>query len=217
MPPLNSEGYCAPTSALRPAISIFQAAMASIRLSSSVVCSRRGRPTFSSTVSEPNNPPCWNITPQRRRSANASCSLSAPSSWPNTRITPASGRCNMIISRSSVDLPEPLPPMTATISLRCTARSMHWCTTWDPKRVATPRSSSTVSVMLVAAAMSQIQHAEGNREQGIGHDHQENALHHAACGLAPHTVGAAPGAQTLKASHHGDDGCKHRCLANSHQ
>jgi hypothetical protein len=50
----------------------FQAAISSISASSSRVCSRSGRPTFSFTVSEPNKPPCWNITPQRWRSARAS-------------------------------------------------------------------------------------------------------------------------------------------------
>jgi hypothetical protein len=39
--------------------------------------------------------------------------------------------------------------------------------------------------------MSEIEYAEGNGKQGIGHDHQKDRLDHA--------VGTAPSAKTLKA------------------
>ena len=50
--------------------------------------------------------------------------------------------------------------------------------------------------------MSEIQRAEGHREQRIGDDHQKDRLHHAAGGLAAHTVGTTLGAEPLKT----DDG-----------
>ncbi len=50
-------------------------------------------------------------------------------STPSTRMEPESGRCSRIISRSSVDLPEPLPPISAKISARRTSRSSPACTT----------------------------------------------------------------------------------------
>ena len=145
MPPLSSDGYCAPTSGLRPVMASFHAAISSINASSSPVCSRSGKPTFSFTVSEPNKPPCWNITPQRWRSARASSSPSFCRSTPSTRMEPESGRCSRIISRSSVDLPEPLPPINANISARRTSRSSSACTTCSPKRVDTLLISMTAS------------------------------------------------------------------------
>ena len=60
-------------------------------------------------------------------------------------MEPESGRCSRIISRSSVDLPEPLPPISANISARRTSRSSSECTTWSPKRVDTLLISMTAS------------------------------------------------------------------------
>src|SRR5450830_1199906 len=217
MPPLSSPGYWAPTSGLSPAMASFQFAISSIKASPSWVCSRSGSPTFSSTVSDPNKPPCWNITPQRWRSARASTSEIPCRSTPSTRTEPEVGCCSRIISRSSVDLPEPLPPTTAKISLRRTSRSRSECTTWSPKRVDSLLISMIVSRAGAGALTSEIQHTEGNREQGVGDDHQEDRLHHAAGGLAADAVGAALRAKTLKTAHERDDGGEHGRLANADQ
>ena len=151
MPPLSSDGYCAPTSGASPVIASLASAISSISASDKSVCSRSGRPTFSFTVSEPNRPPCWNITPQRCRSDSASSSLSVARSKPSTRTVPPCGLCSRIISRSKVDLPDPLPPINAKISARRTSRFTSVCTTWSPKRVDTLRISMTTSGVGTAA------------------------------------------------------------------
>src|SRR5450830_886041 len=138
-----------------------------------------------------------------------------PRSTPNTRTLPSSGVCSRIISRRRVDLPEPLPPITAKISARRTSKSIPLCTTWLPKRVTTRCISRTISGAFLD--MSEVQHAEGNGEKGISHDHQEDRLHHSARGLQPDTVGTTACAKALKATHHGNDGRKNRCLADAHQ
>src|SRR5450759_4085884 len=222
MPPLSSDGYCAPTSGLRPVMASFHAAISSINTSSSSVCSRSGKPTFSFTVSEPNKPPCWNITPQRRRSARASSSPSLCRSTPSTRMEPECGRCSRIISRSSVVLPEPMPPINANISARRTSRSSSECTTWSPKRVDTLLISMTLSSLgtasvCAALSTSEVQRTEGDREQAVGNHHEENRLNDAARGLAADAVGAAFGAEALKAADHGDDGGEYRCFADADQ
>src|SRR5215213_1658628 len=114
-------------------------------------------------------------------------------------MAPASGRCSRIISRSSVDLPEPLPPTMAKISARRTSRSRPECTMCPPKRVETPLTSMTASWAWV---MSEVQCAEGDREEGVGDDHQENRLDNALRGLAADAVGAAPGAKSLETADH---------------
>src|ERR1700694_1064368 len=215
MPPLSSDGYCAPTSGARPVMASFHAAISSINTSSSAVCSRSGKPMFSFTVSEPNKPPCWNITPQRSRSARAS---SSPSDWrsaPSTRMEPESGRCSRIISRSSVDLPEPMPPINAKISARRTSRSSSECTTWSPKQVDSLLISMTAGC--AALCTSEVQRTEGDREQRVGNDHEEDRLDHAARGLAADAVGPAFGEETLKAANHGDDRREPRCFADAYQ
>ena len=102
-------------------------------------------PTFSATVSALNSAPRSNMTPHRRRSGSASSSESPTTSCPNTRIEPAAGCCSRMISRSSVDLPEPLPPTSAKISPGFTARLTSSWTTASPKRVLMPRTSMTVA------------------------------------------------------------------------
>jgi len=69
------------------------------------------------------------------------------------------------------------------------------------------------SVAVALPGMSEIQRAEGDRKQRIGHDHQENRLDDTAGGLAADAVGAALGTETLKAADHGDDGGENRRLA----
>src|ERR1035437_8611425 len=117
-------------------------------------------------------------------------------------------------------MPEPLPPITAKTSARRTSRLMPACTTCSPKRVQTLRISTTVSGVRVVSpllVMSEIEYAEGNGKQGIGHDHQKDRLDHAARGLTAHAVGTAPRAKTLKAANHRNNPRKHRRLADANQ
>ena len=82
----------------------------------------------------------------------ASSASSACRSAPSTRTLPALGFCNRINSRSSVDLPEPLPPISAKISARRTSKLMSLCTTWLPKRVCRFFTSITSSSAAAAGA-----------------------------------------------------------------
>jgi hypothetical protein len=51
-----------------------------------------------------------------------------------------------MMARSSVDLPQPLPPTSANISPGCTVRLTLSCTTLLPKRVFRSRISITAAV-----------------------------------------------------------------------
>ncbi len=56
---------------------------------------------------------CWKTIPIRARSLSTSASGSVISS-PSTKIRPLVGVSSMLTQRSSVDLPEPLGPITQT-------------------------------------------------------------------------------------------------------
>ena len=150
MPPESSLGYFGPASGGSPVSAIFTAAISSSSASPSRVCSRSTMATFSATVSALNSAPRSNITPQRRRSGRACSSSSPTTSRPNTRIEPDTGRCSMIVSRSSVDLPQPLAPTSAKTSPRRTEKLTSSCTTASPKRVFR-RSISTTASRISAA------------------------------------------------------------------
>ncbi len=57
--------------------------------------------------------------------------------------------------RSSVDLPEPLAPMSATTSCSATARSMPRSTSVSPNALRTPASSSTFTAARPSAPLPQ--------------------------------------------------------------
>ena len=137
-------------------------------------------------------------------------------------MEPEFGRCSRIISRSKVDLPDPLPPINANISARRTSRSISVCTTWSPKLVDTLLTSMTGSFgfsrsVCASVSISEVQHVERDREQRVSHDHQENRLHDAACRLAANAFGTAFGAKPLKAANHGNNDGKYGCLADADQ
>src|SRR5664279_1172430 len=136
-------------------------------------------------------------------------------SSPNNRIDPEVGRCSRIISRSRTDLPEPLPPAMAKISPRRTSRSRSVCTAWLPKRVQTLRISITRSGVPAADVMSEVQDAERDREQRVGHDHEEDRLDDAERRLVADAVGAAAGAKALKATDERDDEREDERLADA--
>ena len=76
-----------------------------------------GSATFCASVRYGRTWNAWNTKPMRsRRSSVSASSSSAVSSTPSRRMLPASGRSSPAIRLSSVDLPMPDSPMTATYS-----------------------------------------------------------------------------------------------------
>ena len=114
MPPDNSLGILAPASVGRPACCKRSATKASMVAGESCVCSRKGTATFCATLSEENSAPSWNSMPKRRRTASIASGWACHMSVPSRRTRPVVGRCRPMISRSSTDLPVPLPPIKAT-------------------------------------------------------------------------------------------------------
>ena len=80
--------------------------------------SRIGNCRFSRTLSEENNAPCWNSTPQRRSIACRSISEAWLRSTPNTLILPARRGNRPMMVRISTDLPAPEPPTKPKTSPR---------------------------------------------------------------------------------------------------
>ena len=110
--------------------------------------SRNGTATFSATVSDEKSAPSWNSTPKRRRTAFSSCGLQFQTSVPSSSMLPAVGRMRPMISRSSTDLPLPLPPMNPTTSPRRTVKLTPSCTTCLPNRVTTDPTFRTSSIQI---------------------------------------------------------------------
>src|SRR3989442_247101 len=99
----------------RPTAARLSCTAAAISRSLMAVCSRSGKARFSNTVSESSSAPSWNIMPSFLRTAYICRSERVVISSPSTTMLPACGRTRPPISRSSVLLPEPLPPsMTDT-------------------------------------------------------------------------------------------------------
>jgi hypothetical protein len=85
--------------------------------------SSSGNATFSAAVRDGIRLKSWNTNPNvLRRRAARSRRLMAPTSAPSTTTLPPVGWSSPPARFSSVDLPEPLGPMTATSSPACTVR-----------------------------------------------------------------------------------------------
>lgn len=117
--------------------------------------SRRGtalRPnaTLRATSRWGNNAWSWKTRPTLRRSG--WCQQPPPATVsPAMAIRPASGRSSPAMSRRSVDLPQPLGPITATTDPDCTATEMPRTAVTPPKAFFTPVSSSAVFIGRPAA------------------------------------------------------------------
>ena len=97
-----------------------------ISSSGSAVCSRSGKATFSNTVRSVNSAPNWNSMPILRRNLYRPSVSSRFTTSPFTATVP---RCGLIwppISRRTVVLPEPEPPITA-ISLPRGKSMLRFC------------------------------------------------------------------------------------------
>src|SRR6266705_1343931 len=106
--------------------------MISMVESSSLVCSRNGKATFSPTVIEPNNAPPWNDMPIFFRISSISSVEIAAIFFPLSQISPELGLSSPTSVRSSVLLPEPDPPRMTKVSPRITSKLMPWRSSRSP-------------------------------------------------------------------------------------
>src|SRR6202000_1292852 len=120
-------------------------------------------------------------------------------SFPSTKICPASGfripSTHLIIT----DLPVPEPPMTTTDSPRPSVRSSPSSTTLSPKRFFTPRSSTLGSTF--ASAMGE----DHGGEDIVGREHQDRGAEPRVGGGGTHALRAALGVEAVVAAHQRDD------------
>ena len=104
--------------------------------------SSSGRATFSSAVSSGTSWPDWNTNPNlSRRSSLRWVSVNVSSRWPANQTSPSSGVRMPARQCSSVDLPDPLGPITATISPGPTAIVAPRSAGVWPNDLTTPRAS----------------------------------------------------------------------------
>ena len=165
MPPLSSAGRrsklpSSPTSASRKRACSASSASSSgrrSRPSSSRRLSRCANIRFSPTLIELHSAPAWNITPRRRRRRRRTRSSASFRSSPSSRMRPAAGVCSPIMWRSSVLLPQPLPPMIARISPRRTAKSRPCWMTRPPCAIVRP------STRMMSASVAITTPASGRR------------------------------------------------------
>ena len=90
--------------------------MMSMVFSSRCASSRSGSFTFSATFMELNSAPNWKATPILRRSSSFSSAFRLPISLPSSLTLFFTGGIRPTRWRSSVVLPDPLPPMITMIS-----------------------------------------------------------------------------------------------------
>ena len=114
--------------------------------------SSSGRATFSSAVSSGTSCPDWNTNPNRsRRSSLRWDSRRVSSRCPVNQTSPWSGVRMPARQCSSVDLPDPLGPITATISPAPAASEAPRSAGVWPNDLTTPRASMTVAGLAATA------------------------------------------------------------------
>ena len=144
MPPESSRGS-SPSTPSRPTDLRTLATWVAMSAQDFRLCSRIGRPTFSSTVIESSSAPFWNSIPMPLRISPSSRSLVSDSRCPATRTSPESGRWRPPTIRSSVLLPVPLPPSSRWISPLRMRHDIPSKTVRLPKASRTSRSSMKAS------------------------------------------------------------------------
>src|SRR6185295_2817208 len=121
---------------------------------SSRPASSRGSMTFSSAVSAGSSWNDWNTKPSMRpRSSARRSSSSWKRSWPSMCTEPLVGVSSPASSASSVDLPEPEAPTTASASPGVTARSMSRRMTSSPLPLRTTLPMPLAIRMFFSLAM----------------------------------------------------------------
>ena len=117
MPPDSSAGISRAwrgSSSTMSSLSITRSRMVA---SSKRFSSRNGKAMLSKTVKAENSAPCWNSTPKRRRKARSRVHAATEQRLAeHANLALRSGSSRPIIWRSSVVLPLPEPPTSATIS-----------------------------------------------------------------------------------------------------
>ena len=111
-------------------------------------CMRRPNAMLAATSRWGKRASSWNISPIPRR-----CGGTPSRSRPSSVTAPASSGCSPAIARSSVDLPPPLGPRTATVSPSSTARSTPASASWPPSTTLAPATCSAGAIRAPAPAV----------------------------------------------------------------
>ena len=85
--------------------------------------------TLAAAVRCGNKPPSWMTYPSRRRNSPTVAGLTV---WPSTSTAPVVGVTSPAISRSTVDLPDPLGPSRAVVRRGSNVRSVGASATRSP-------------------------------------------------------------------------------------
>src|SRR5487761_212338 len=207
MPPESAAGNFSAVSDGSPTSAILSAAISRMSIGERSSRSRNGTMMFSATVSELNSAPSWNSTPHRIPRRRRSVCPGRPISSPKTSIVPAAGGTSPTIVRSSTDLPEPEAPTTPSTSPARRSNVASRSSTRPSIRVARPRTCTTG-----AAAASDAELVEEDREERIEHNDQENSLDHGLRRMPADALGAAGHPQTLVAADQRNAGGEERRL-----
>src|SRR5215469_12623374 len=201
MPPDSAAGIFAAVSGGKPTSAILSAAISCISAGERSSCSRNGTMMFSATVNELNSAPSWNSTPHRLPKRRRSPCPARPSSSPKIAIVPAAAGVRPTIVRNRTDLPEPDAPTTPSTSPDRRSKVASRNRIWPPALVARPRTRTTA-----AAAGSDSDRIEEDREERIEHDDQENSLDHGLRRAPPDAFGATGHQKPLVATDERDAG-----------
>src|SRR5712692_8484451 len=112
----------------------------------------------------------------------------------NTRICPASGCMRPAMSRSSTVLPEPLPPMTTSVSPFWSSSDTPLSTGADSNPFSTPMTS------MIPLTRSPEHDQQELGEEEVRHDHAHGDVDHGGRRRAPEPLGAALGGQPVIAA-----------------
>src|SRR5262250_213703 len=120
---------------------------------------------------------------------------------PSTRTSPASGMSRPRMSRSTVDLPEPLEPRSTCTVPAATSSDTSSRATRSPKRLVTPRSSITTrpapAFSRSAGGGGSANHPRGPERRDLGRGQLEDAAQHLLRMLAQRGRGGAHRARRL--------------------
>src|SRR5262249_16116926 len=186
-------------------------AISVIRRSESSRYSRIGNSTFSPTVSEENNAPCWNSMPQRRSISWRCISPASSILTPKTSIRPCCFGSKPRIVRVSTDFPAPVAPTKPKISPRYTSRLTPFIIRLPLRSTTRPRTS-----IMGSFAMSHPDRGEEHGESTVKHDDEKNGFDHRVGGFLAERFGAALNLEPFNASNDSDHQRHKRRLDHSY-
>src|SRR6266545_6615688 len=130
---------------------------------------------------------------------------------PKTRIRPASGRRSPAISRSRTVLPEPLPPITTSVSPFSSAID-------TPLRTGVASNPFTTSMTsMIASTRSPEDDQQELGEEEVRHDHAHGDLDDGGRGGAPQALGAPFGREPVVAADQRHHDAEERALDDAGQ